>query len=103
MKTGNSCSRLVSSSPSRRSPRLTHPDAVCVQTGPVDGWYRQQFKWLRVNQGLRGSDDPCVVLRVGGANPAMPTVSRLCTPEGSRPNLAVRDNHEAERLCGLME
>ncbi len=60
---------------------LTHPDAVCLQTGPVDGWYRQQFKRIHVRPG---SVNPKTgKLFCGGVGePCDAYGTRLCTLEG---------------------
>jgi hypothetical protein len=61
---------------------LTHPDAVCVQTGPVDGWYRQQFKWLHVNQGFVDPTTHALFCASVG-EPCDAYGIRLCTPKGA--------------------
>jgi hypothetical protein len=61
---------------------LTHPDAVCVQTGPVDGWYRQQFKWLHVNQGFADPTTHALFCASVG-EPCDAYGIRLCTPKGA--------------------
>ena len=61
---------------------LTHTDAVCVQTGLVDGRYRQQFKWLHVKEGFV---DPTTheLFCAPVGEPCDAYGTRLCTPKGA--------------------
>jgi hypothetical protein len=61
---------------------LTHADAVCLQTGPVDGWYRQQFKWLHVNQGFVDPTTHALLCAPVG-EPCDANGTRLCTRKGA--------------------
>jgi hypothetical protein len=61
---------------------LTHAYAVCLQTGPVDGWYRQQFKWLHVNRDFVDPTTHALFCAPVG-EPCDAYGTRLCTPKGA--------------------
>ncbi|HYT97259.1 MAG TPA: hypothetical protein VEO36_08050 [Casimicrobiaceae bacterium] len=61
----------------------THPDAVCVQTGPVDGWYRQQFKWLHVKRGFVDPTTHEQLFCAPVGEPCDAHGTRLCTPKSA--------------------
>jgi hypothetical protein len=60
---------------------MIHPDAVCLQTGPVDGWYRQQFRRIHVKKGyVNPATHELFCSDVG--EPCDASGTRVCTPEG---------------------
>jgi hypothetical protein len=61
---------------------LTHTDAVCAQTGPIDGWYRQQFRRLHVKPGLIDPTTHALFCAPVG-EPCDAYGTRVCTPNGA--------------------
>jgi hypothetical protein len=59
----------------------THADAVCVQTGPIDGWYRQQFRRFHVQPGFIDPSTHALFCAPVG-EPCDANGTRLCTTKG---------------------
>jgi hypothetical protein len=62
---------------------FTHADVVCVQTGPSNGWYRQQFKRIHVNPGFVDPSTHALFCAPVGGEPCDASGTRLCAPKGA--------------------